>query len=456
MFNIEDKYDILVIGGGIAGLTAAKTAATAKKKVAIIEQGQLGGEYVYEYDVPSEVGLNAVRAMSALESIQRFGAKKRTISLSLAGLDRARKEAVKSVEGLWGEEAIKREGIDVIKGRAKFTEAGIEVLNGKERRYLTANRYIIATGSKQDLSKIKIDTKVKYWTAREFWATTRMPKTLLIVGAGMSGMEMAYYATKLGSRVVLVEHGDRLLPQEDEEVGRFYGASFAKLGRVNTVLGAEVESISEKELVLRRGGTRRKLPITASAVVVMATGERPNIDGLGLDEVGVRVREGRIQVDRSLMTTNRRIYAAGTCVDEVPSDLAMLMGKTAVLSIVSRNAPIMSGASSPRTLRLAPSYARIGVTETELLQKKIRYRKSVVLLSEIPKGRTVSAEGFVCLLADTKMRIIGAKIIAPEAESMILALAAAIKYQMTVDELLKVPVPLDSWNEAIRLALTRL
>jgi len=456
MFNTEDKYDILVIGGGIAGLTAAKTAAAANKKVAIIEQNQLGGEYVYEYDVPSEVGLNAVRAMTALESIQRFGAKKRTISLSLAGLDRVRKETVKSVEGLWGEEAIKREGVDVIKGRARFHESGIEVVNGKERKYLAANRYIIATGSGQDLSKIKIEPKVKFWTAREFWATIRMPKTLIIVGAGMSGMEMAYYATKLGSRVVLVERENRLLPQEDEEVGRFYGASFAKLGRVSTVLGAEVESISEKELVLRRGTTRRKLPVTASAVVVLATGERPNISGLGLEEVGVKVREGRIQVDRSLATTNRRIYAAGTCVDEVPSDLAMLMGKTAVLSIVSRNAPIISSAATPRTLRLMPSYARIGVTETELLEKKMRYRKSVVLLTEITKGRTVSAEGFVCLLADAKLRIIGAKIIAPEAESMILALAAAVKYQMTVDELLKVPVPLDSWNEAIRLALTRI
>ncbi|MCL2371490.1 FAD-dependent oxidoreductase [Candidatus Saccharibacteria bacterium] len=456
MFDTKDKYDILVIGGGITGLTAAKTAAIAKKKVAIVEQGRLGGDYIYNYDVPSEVGLDAVRAMSALESIQRVGAKKRTMSLSLAGLERVRGEAIKSVEGFWGEEAIKREGIDVIKGRARFADGGLEVTGGKETKRLMADRYIIATGSVQNSDGMTIDPKAKVWTAADVWTTTRMPKTLMIVGAGMSGVEMAYYATKLGSRVVLIDCAERLLPNEDEEVGRFYGAMFAKLGKVDMVLGARVEEVGEKELVLKRGNTQRRLPITANSVVVLAAGEKPNIMDLGLEEVGVRVGNDGIQVDRSLATSNRRIYAAGTCVDDVPSDLAMLMGKAAVLSIVSRNAPIMSSASSPRTMGLSPAYARIGVTENDLRNKKLRYKKSVVLLSEIPKGRTTSAEGFVCLLTDHKKRIIGAKIIAPEADSMILALAAAVKYQMTVDEMLLVPVPLGSWNEAIRLALTRI
>jgi mercuric reductase len=189
---------------------------------------------------------------------------------------------------------------------------------------------------------------------------------------------------------------------------------------------------------------------------VLATGQLPNVEDLGLDTMGVKIGKNGIAVDRGLMTSNSRVYAAGDCVDDVPSDLAMLMGKTAALSIISRNAPIMSGASSPRTLGLTPAYARIGATETELRLRNTRYKKSVVLLSEIARGRIANVDGFVCVLADPKKRIIGAKIIAPEAESMVLALSAAVKYQMTVDELLKVPVPIDSWNEAIRLALTRL
>lgn len=451
-----DRYDVLVIGGGIAGLTAAKTAAIAGKTVAVIEKDKIGGKYLYDYDVPSEVGLNAVRAMSSLESIQRFGAKKRTISLSLAGLDRARTEVVKNVEGYWGEDAIKRDGVEIIKAKARFIDGELEITNGKNVKRLTANRYIIATGSVLNKGNIAVDSKVKVWTANDVWTTVRMPKTLMIIGAGMSGVEMAYYATKLGTRVILIDRETRLLPNEDEEVGRFYSASFAKLGKVSTVLGAEAVEVSGKELILRRENTKRTLPITATTQVVLATGQLPNIEGLGLDSIGVRVGKSGITVDRSLATSNGRIFAAGTCVDDVPSDLAMLMGKTAALSIVSRNAPIMSGASSPRTLSLTPAYARIGATESELRLKNARYKKSVVLLSETPRGRIANADGFVCVLADAKMRIIGAKIIAPEAESMILALAAAVKYQMTVDELLKVPVPLDSWNEAVRLALTRL
>jgi len=455
-WQMLDKYDILVIGGGIAGLTAAKTAATARKKVAVIEQGKLGGDYVYNYDVPSEVGLDAVRAMSALESIQRFGAKKRTVSLSLAGLDRERSEVVKNVEGYWGEEAIKRDGVEIIKGKAKFVDGELEVADGKTKKRLVAQRYIIATGSSLNTGGIKVAEKVKVMTARDVWVAPRLPKTLMIVGAGMSGVEMTYYAAKLGLRVVLIDRESRLLPSEDEEVGRFYSAMFAKMGRISTVLGAEVDSVGARELILRRENSKRSLPITPSATVVLATGQLPNIEGLGLDTMGVRVGKNGITVDRSLATSNGRIYAAGTCVDDVSSDLAMLMGKTAALSIISRNAPMMSGASSPRTMSLTPAYARIGATETELRLKNARYKKSVVLLSEIPRGRIANADGFVCVLADAKMRIIGAKIIAPEAESMILALAAAVKYQMTVDEMLKVPVPLGSWNEAIRLALTRL
>ena len=463
-----NKFDVLVIGGGIAGLTAAKTVAVSGRRVGVVEQGKLGGEYIYNYDVPAEIGLNAVRAMFSLEAIQRFGAKKRTMSLSLAGLERERNEVVKNVEGYWGEEAIKRDGVEIIKGRARFVDGEVEVVSTheaaskakggapKSKKRLAATRYIIATGSTLNQGGITVANKVKIWTPTDVWTAVRLPKTLMIIGAGMSGVEMAYYAPKLGLRVVLIDRENRLLPNEDEEVGRFYSAMFAKLGRVSTVLGAEVESVGEKELILRRGNTKKSLPITGTSQVVLATGQLPNVEALGLDTIGVKIGKNGIVVDRGLTTSNSRVYAAGTCVDDVPSDLAMLMGKTAALSIISRNAPIMSGASSPRTLGLTPSYARIGATETELRLKNARYKKSVVLLSEIPRGRIAGGDGFVCVLSDVKARIIGAKIIAPEAESMILALAAAVKYQMTVDELLKVPVPLDSWNEAIRLALTRL
>lgn len=451
-----DRYDVLVIGGGIAGLTAAKTVATAGKTVAVIEEKRLGGSYLFDYDVPSEVGLNAVKSAAALESIQKFGAKKRTLSLSLAGLARERVEVAKNVDDYWGEEAMRRAKVAVIGAKARFVDGEVEITKTGKMRHVAASRYIVATGGKLNTSGIKIDASAKIWAPSELWAATRLPKTLMIIGAGMSGVEMAYYAAKMGSRVVLIERESRLLPHEDEEVGRFYGLHFAKMGRVNAVLGAEVAEISGRELLLKRGNSKRVLPITGTAQVVLATGQQPNIDGLGLETMGVRVGQHGVVVDQSLMTANRRIYAVGNCVDNVSADLAMLMGKTAALSIVSRHAPIMSSAASPKVLNLVPAYARIGATEDELRRKKIEYKKSVVLLSEIPRGRIDSAEGFVCVLADTKSRVIGAKIIAPEAESMILALAAAVKYQMTADELLRVPVPLDSWNEAVRLALAKI
>ncbi len=427
----RQRYHLVVIGAGPAGLVTSIAAAGLGARVALVERHAMGGDCLNVGCVPSK-------------ALLEFTKRNRE-----AGFDEAFSWLRRVRQEIAHHDSVERyteNGVDVFLGSASFIDG--KSIQVQEQR-LCARRFVIATGARAARPEIEGLRDCDPLTNESFFDLAERPQSLAILGAGPIGCELAQAMVRLGIEVHLFEMAGRVLPKSPGEASAAL-AQVLKSDGVNLHLGFEVTSVSREGGRITLHGAM--VPVTADRVLV-AAGRQPNVEDLNLDRAGVEVRGGLIFVDDRLRTTNRKIYAAG----DVCSRLKLTHHADAHARIVVRNALFGATASTrklvvPQCTYTDPEVAEIGQTEMELGQQGIVFDRYRVDFDQLDRGKTQGGQqGFAQVFtARGRDIILGATIIGPDAGEQIAPLCIAMSSGMGLSALGNAVLPYPTRAEYLR------
>ncbi|MHC0430966.1 dihydrolipoyl dehydrogenase family protein [Streptomyces sp. O3] len=450
-------YDLVVIGGGSAGLTAARTAGRLGARTLLVERARLGGDCLWTGCVPSKALLHTASEVSAA---RRAGAYGLTAPSGPAGLAAAMahvRRAIAAVEPHDSAASLRPLGVEVASGAAEFTgprtlsvaggtpfagtESGGTAPGGTESggtapddtepggaaREVSFRYALIATGSAPTLAPIAGLAEANPLTSDTVWALTALPGRLVVLGGGPVGCELGQAFARLGSRVTLVEALNRPLPREEPRASATVRAALEADG-VRVLTGYRAEQVADGALHGPGG------PVPYDRLLAV-TGRRANTAGLGLERAGVRLdARGRLRTDGRLRTTNPRIYAAGDVTGRSAlTHLGGVQGAAAAVDALLGVRRRIDYAAVPSVTYTDPEVARVGLTADEA---RTRYGHGVRVrtLDHDRVDRAVAdgrADGFSSLVLAPRGKIVGATVVAPRAGETIAHLAAAVRLGWT-------------------------
>lgn len=447
------RYNLVVLGGGTAGLVTAAGAAGLGARVALVESNLLGGDCLNVGCVPSKALLAAARAAAAVRSAGALG---------ISGLESARVDFSACMERMRRlRAALSRHdsaqrfrdlGVDVYFGPARFVgPSAVDVLGTR----LEFTRAVIATGTRPLVPPVPGLESVPYLTNETLFSLTELPPRLGILGAGPIGCEMAQAFGRLGSQVLLIDVADRVLPNEDRDASLAIQQALARDGielALQTRLDKVAGSAEEIQLELSCQGTAQ---IRSVDRLLVAVGRQPNIESLELSAAGVdsHPQQG-VLVNDHLRTTNPRIYAAG----DVCSRYRFTHAADAMARVVVQNAlfPLLHARFSriviPWCTYTSPELAHVGVWPAEIQSGRVRVNTLTQPLAGVDRAvLDGTADGFVRVhLRPGTDRILGATIVAPQAGELISHFATALQHGLGLRQLGSTVFPYPTLTESLR------
>lgn len=412
------EYDVVVIGGGAAGLTASKTANGFGKKVALIEKkDRLGGECTWTGCIPSKAIIKCASVAWKAKHLDTYGlGSKNSIQLDTQNVMPFVQAVVQEDYQSHTPQKISELGIDVLFGNVQFLDTYRLDLDG---RVITFKKAIICTGSHAFVPPIEGLDQIRFLTNGNFFEQQVLPKSIIILGAGAVGSEMASALNRLGVQVTLVEQSDRILPKEDEELVKIIADTMITEG-VTIVTGKKVMRAFKQgnDSGLQMQAHDGSMQDIIAEKLFIATGRRPNIDGLNLEQIGVIATEHGIQADCCMKTSVKNIYAAGDVVGPYQfSHMAWYQGMAA-----ARNACIpfinyrVKYDHVAWVTFTAPELAHLGLTEQQAREQfgEIEiFKKSYQELDRAITDRCTN--GMAKYIVDKKGTLLGAQIIGSRA-----------------------------------------
>jgi pyruvate/2-oxoglutarate dehydrogenase complex dihydrolipoamide dehydrogenase (E3) component len=448
------RYNLVVVGGGTAGLVCAAGAAALGARVALVERHLLGGDCLNFGCVPSKALLRAARAAAEVRRAAALGIRvSGAVEVDFPAVMQRMRQLRAALAPHDSAARFGALGVDVYLGTAHF--AGRDVLRVGQHD-LRFRRAVIATGGRPVAPDIPGLAEAGYLTNETVFALTRLPPRLAVVGGGPVGCELAQAFARFGSQVVLVQRGAHVLMREDREAADFVEQSLRRDG-VDLRCGATIEAVSVSDagqrLVLKTGDTAEHLTVDA---ILVATGRRPNVEDLHLDAAGVKLdTSGRVWVDDRLRTTNRRIFAAG----DVCSRFQFTHAADAMARLVLRNALFLGRQKASRLVipwctYTDPEVARVGLSAAEAAARNVPVDTIDIPLSRVDRavleGHDVGVLRIV--LRRRSDRVLGATIVAAHAGELIAPLTLAIARRIGLKRLGEVIHPYPTLSEAVRKA----
>lgn len=451
----DGRYDLVVIGAGSAGFSAAITAAEQGAQVALVGQGAIGGTCVNIGCVPSKA---LIRAMEAVRHANDAAARFDGIESGARVVDWAAQIAQKDalVSGLrqakYADLLPMYDSIVYREGRARLVDGGVEVASQR----LTSERIIIATGARPALPGIAGMAGVSPLDSTTALALTELPRSMIVLGGGYIGAELAQTFARAGVAVTLVFRS-RLLPEAEPEIGLALATYLSDEG-IKIVSGIAYESIRRTDdggvaLAIARDG--RPDILTAERILV-AAGRRPNTEALGLAEAGIAATPaGAIIVDDRMRTSKSGVYAAG---DVTGKDQFVYMAaygaKLAAKNALNGDDLRYDNTAMPAVVFTDPQVASVGMTEAQARAAGHSVRTSVLSLDNVPRALAArDTRGLIKLVADSENRkLLGAHILAPEGADSIQTAALAIRCRLTIDDLSETVFPYLTTVEGLKLA----
>lgn len=454
------SYDLVIIGTGPGGYVAAIRAAQLGLKVAVVEKRKtFGGTCLNVGCIPSKALLHASEMFEeATHTFPALGIVVGTPKLDLKQMLVHKQETVDAnVNGVAF--LLKKNKVEAFTGTASIPAAGKVVVTAEDGKTqeLETKTIVIATGSEPaGLPGVEIDEKTVV-TSTGALELTAVPKELLVVGAGVIGLEIGSVWSRLGAKVTVVEYLDRILPGMDEEIAKQFGRILQKQG-FEFILGSKVTKV---ETGKKGGATVTVEPAaggeakTLSAdIVLVAIGRRPNTDGLGLDVAGVAMERGRVVIDDHFKTNVAGIYAIGDVVRG-----PMLAHKAedegvAVAEIIAGKHGHVNYDAIPSIIYTAPEVAAIGKTEEELKAVGTAYKVGKFPFTANARSRAMRhTEGFVKFLADaTTDRVLGCHIIGPHAGDLIAEVTVLMEFGGSSEDLARTCHAHPTLSEAVKEA----
>ncbi|MCT3809949.1 dihydrolipoyl dehydrogenase [Elizabethkingia anophelis] len=453
-----ENYDVTVIGSGPGGYVAAIRSAQLGYRTLLVEKyNTLGGTCTNVGCIPTKALLDSTHHYSdALKKFSQHGINLDTIGLDFGQMFRRKADVVqKNTEGL--EFLMKKNNITRIKGTASFVDnSTIEIRNEGTVQKVTSKNFIIATGSKPSfLPGINID-KERIITSTEALSLKELPKSMVIIGGGVIGVEMASVFNRLGTEVSILEYADHLISAMDHELGKTLQKILKKDGMDIRLQQAvyKAENLGNRTKVYFRDKNGTENSLEADYILV-AVGRRPYTENLGLENTGVKLDErGFIITDEKLQTSVPGIYAIGDVIGG-----AMLAHKAEeegvfVAETIDWQKPHIHYERIPSVVYTWPEVASVGATEEELKKNNIDYRSGKFPFSASARARaSMDMEGFAKVLVDPKYgEILGVHIIGPRAADSIAQAVVALEYEVTAKDMFSISYAHPTYTEVLKEA----
>lgn len=450
---MASKYDLIVVGSGPGGYVAAIRAAQLGSKVAIVEKAELGGVCLNWGCIPTKALIKSGQVFEYIQHADKYGISVKDAKADAkAMVKRSRGVADTMSKGV--QFLLKKNKIDVLKGFGKIAK-GKKVLVTDENNTTTeyaATNIIVATGGRSRvLPNLPQDGK-KIIGYREALVLEKAPKKMVIVGSGAIGVEFAYYYNAIGTEVTVVEYLPNIVPNEDIDVSKALEKEFKKKG-INIMTNAAVESVDTK------GKTNKVLVKTKKGdetiecdIVLSAVGVATNLEGIGLEDVGVATDKGKILIDDYYQTNIPGVYAIGDIVKgPALAHVASAEGIICVEKIAGMDVEPLNYENIPGCTYCSPEIASVGMTEAQA--KEAGYKLKVGKFPFTASGKAQaggSPEGFVKLIFDEKYgELLGAHMIGAGVTDMIAELVVARNLETTGHEILKSVHPHPTMSEAV-------
>lgn len=432
---MAQNYDIVILGGGTGGYVAAIRAAQLGLKTAIVEKGKLGGTCLHKGCIPSKALLRSAEVYATTKNhAADFGVNTGEVTLDFSRVQ-SRKESIVSqlhqgVQGL-----MKKGKIDVFEGTGRMLgpsifspspggTVSVEMNNGEENEMLIPKNVIIATGSRpRSLPGLTIDG-TQVMTSDEALAMTELPKSILIVGGGVIGIEWASMLNDFGVEVTVIEYADRIIPTEDADVSKEMQKLLAKKG-ITFATSAKVlsESLetSEGSVTISAEFKGETKTFTAEKMLV-SVGRQANVENIGIENTDIVVDKGFVQVKNTFQTKESHIYAIGDVIGGLQlAHVASHEGITAVEHIAGQKTHAIDYNLVSRCIYSNPEAASVGITQQQAKEQGFDVKVGKFSFKAIGKALVYGeSDGFVKIIADKNTNdILGVHMIGPHVTDMI-------------------------------------
>lgn len=446
------EYDIAIIGGGPAGYNAAEKAAINGLKTVLFEKNAIGGVCLNEGCIPTKTLLYSAKLLDNMKGASKYG----ILEGEQAGFDLgkiiSRKDKV--VKKLTGGVKMKltSSGVEIVEGVATLLgEKSDKIrISCNEVEYVV--KYVlVCTGSDTIIPPIKGLADVAYWTSKEALEIKELPKSLVIIGGGVIGIEFASFFNSMGVKVTVIEMMPEILGAMDKETSAMLRKEYAKKG-IDFHLNTKVTEVSPEGVTIEKDS---KTSIINADRILLSVGRKANIDKVGLSNLSVEILRNGVRVNEYMQTSHPRVYACGDITGySMLAHTAIRESDVAVNHILGIDDP-MSYKAIPGVVYTNPEIAGIGKTEEELKAAGTYYQ--VLKLPMAYSGRFVAenelGNGLCKLIIDEEAKIIGCHMLGNPASELITIAGMAIEQELTVDDFRKVVFPHPTVSEIIHESL---
>jgi dihydrolipoamide dehydrogenase len=449
------NYDLIVLGSGPGGYVTAIRASQLGLKTAIVEKESLGGVCLNWGCIPTKALLKSAQVFDYINHASDYGITVNGASANFSDMiSRSRGVAEGMSKGV--QFLLKKNKIDVIMGYGTLLpgkQIEVKSESGEKSSY-SAKHIVIATGGRsKSVQGLEQDGK-KVVGYREAMSLPEQPKKMVVIGSGAIGVEFAYFYNSLGTEVTLVEYLDAVVPREDKDISKELGKILKKKG-INIMTNSAVQSIDTSgegcQVTIKDNKTGNESVVSCD-IVLSAAGVTPNTDNIGLEQVGIKVEKGLVQVDEFYRTNVDGYYAIGDIVPgQALAHVASAEGILCVEKIAGHHVEAIDYNNIPSCTYCIPEIASVGYTEEEA--KAAGYDIKVGKFPFSASGKASAAgvkEGFVKVIYDAKYgECLGAHMIGANVTEMIAEIVVARKLETTAHEILKAIHPHPTMSEAV-------
>ena len=425
----KTSHDIIVIGGGAGGLTAASGCAQLGTKIALIEKERLGGDCLYFGCVPSKTLIKVSRVYNYTREFKKFGLPEVKLPPpQITKVMKHVKDVIQSVAVHDSPERFKSLGAEIFFDSPKFLSPNeVELCSGEK---LSARTIIIATGSSPAIPQLEGLNEAGFITNKSVFSLTNLPRRLIVIGAGPIGIEIGQAFLRLGSKVTIIDHGPQILLKEDEDMAEVIKDKLIQEG-ANMLLNSKILRIEKQKgskVILFEDSLGKELT-AAGEEILIAAGRKGNIESLGLENAGIKINRSFIETGNDLSTNRKNILAVGDVNGKfLFTHVAGAEGSIAVRRSVFRLPASMDYNAVPWVTYTDPEIASCGYNEKRAKNEGIDYTAITMEFSDIDRAMAESEpEGKIKILIDRKKRIIGTQIAGIHAGELIIPSILALR-----------------------------
>ncbi|WLR56411.1 dihydrolipoyl dehydrogenase [Mesobacillus subterraneus] len=459
---MAQEYDLVILGGGTGGYVAAIRASQLGLKTAIVEKGKLGGTCLHKGCIPSKALLRSAEVYATAKKSEEFGVTTGEVGVNFVKVQERKEKIVEQLHR--GVQHLMKQGkIDVYEGLGRILGPSIfspmpgtisvEMNNGEENEMLIPKNVIVATGSRpRTLPGLEADGQY-VMTSDEALVMEDLPKSIIIVGGGVIGIEWASMLADFGSAVTVIEYADRIVPTEDKEVSREMQRAMKKKG-VKIVTNAKVlsETLQKADGVTISAEVKGETKEFSADKLLVSVGRQANVEGIGLENTEIQLEKGFIQTNEFFQTKESHIYGIGDVIGGLQlAHLASHEGIVAVEHIANQNPHPIDYTLVSKCIYSSPEAASVGLTEDEAKEKGHDVKTGKFSFKAIGKALVYGeSDGFVKIIADKETNdILGVHMIGPHVTDMISEAGLAKVLDATPWEIAHTIHPHPTLSEAI-------